>query len=71
MWFTDRFLCACSFNINTGLKVSRKLLLDLNEIGLPLAMEMLDTITPQFLADLISWSAFGSKLPVSGLRVKS
>ena len=49
-------LCALSFNINTGLRVSRKLLLDLNDIGLPLAMEMLDTITPQFLADLISWS---------------
>jgi 3-deoxy-7-phosphoheptulonate synthase len=44
-----------TFNINTGLRVSRKMLLDLNAIGLPLAMEMLDTITPQFLADLISW----------------
>jgi 3-deoxy-7-phosphoheptulonate synthase len=60
-------LC-CSFNINTGLRVSRKLLLDLNEIGLPLAMEMLDTITPQFLGDLISWGAIGARTTESQLH---
>jgi 3-deoxy-7-phosphoheptulonate synthase len=38
-----------SFNINHGLRISRKMLQDLNGLGLPLAMEMLDTITPQFL----------------------
>jgi 3-deoxy-7-phosphoheptulonate synthase len=57
-----------SFNINCGLRVSRKLLLDLNEIGLPLAMEMLDTITPQFLADLISWGAIGARTTESQLH---
>jgi len=57
-----------SFNINTGLRVSRKLLLELNEIGLPLAMEMLDTITPQFLADLISWGAIGARTTESQLH---
>ena len=54
--------------INTGLRVSRKLLLDLNAIGLPLAMEMLDTITPQFLADLISWAAIGARTTESQLH---
>lgn len=54
--------------INSGLRVSRKLLLELNEIGLPLAMEMLDTITPQFLADLISWAAIGARTTESQLH---
>lgn len=57
-----------SYNINAGLRVSRKLLLELNEIGLPLAMEMLDTITPQFLADLISWGAIGARTTESQLH---
>jgi 3-deoxy-7-phosphoheptulonate synthase len=57
-----------SFCINTGLRVSRKLLLDLNGLGLPLAMEMLDTITPQFLADLISWGAIGARTTESQLH---
>ena len=48
--------------------MSRKLLLDLNEIGLPLALEMLDTITPQFLADLISWGAIGARTTESQLH---
>jgi len=57
-----------SYKINRGLHVSRKMLLDLNEIGLPLAMEMLDTITPQFLADLISWGAIGARTTESQLH---
>jgi len=44
------------------------MLLDLNEIGLPLAMEMLDTITPQFLGDLISWGAIGARTTESQLH---
>jgi 3-deoxy-7-phosphoheptulonate synthase len=44
-----------SFRINSGLRIARKLLIDLNEVGLPLATEILDTITPQFMGDLISW----------------
>jgi 3-deoxy-7-phosphoheptulonate synthase len=50
-----------SFDINTGLHVARKLLLDLGEIGLPVGSEFLDTISPQFIADLISWGAIGAR----------
>jgi 3-deoxy-7-phosphoheptulonate synthase len=57
-----------SFAINSGLRVSRKLLLDLNEIGLPLASEMLDTITPQFMGDLITWGAIGARTTESQLH---
>lgn len=41
--------------INTGLRVARKLMLDIQELGLPVACEMLDTISPQFIADLMTW----------------
>lgn len=44
-----------SYNINDGLRIARKLLLDINESGLPAAGEFLDMITPQYLADLMSW----------------
>ena len=50
-----------SFKISEGLKIARKLLLDISEIGLPLATEALDPITPQYLQDLISWSAIGAR----------
>ncbi len=50
-----------SFDINTGLHVARKLLLDLGEISLPVGSEFLDTISPQFIADLISWGAIGAR----------
>ena len=43
-----------SYAINTGLRTSRKLMLEIIEIGLPIACEMLDTITPQFISDLVS-----------------
>ena len=46
-----------SFNINKGLQVSRKLYADLTSLGIPIASEMLDTISPQYLADLISVGA--------------
>lgn len=50
-----------SFAINKGLRQARKLLLDLGEAGLPAGSEFLDTITPQFIADLISWGAIGAR----------
>ena len=50
-----------SFHIEKGLRIARKLLIDLNELGLPCATEALDPITPQYLADLISWSAIGAR----------
>jgi 3-deoxy-7-phosphoheptulonate synthase len=50
-----------SFDINTGLRLARKLLLDLAEIGLPAATELLDPIIPQYIADIISWTAIGAR----------
>lgn len=57
-----------SYNINKGLHISRKLYADLNSIGLPIASEMLDTISPQFLADLISLGAIGARTTESQLH---
>src|SRR5438445_183437 len=50
-----------SFQINEGLRVGRQLLLELNEMGLPAACEFLDMITPQYVADLVSWGAIGAR----------
>lgn len=50
-----------SFNINKGLRVARKLLLDVNELGMPAATEYLDLITPQYVSDLIAWGAIGAR----------
>ncbi|MDR0218497.1 MAG: 3-deoxy-7-phosphoheptulonate synthase AroG [Enterobacteriaceae bacterium] len=50
-----------SFDINDGLRIARKLLLDINHMGLPAAGEFLDMITPQYLADLMSWGAIGAR----------
>ncbi|MFD2229566.1 3-deoxy-7-phosphoheptulonate synthase AroG [Alkalimarinus sediminis] len=50
-----------SFKINDGLRIGRKLLLDLNDMGLPTATEYLDMITPQYMADLLSWGAIGAR----------
>jgi 3-deoxy-7-phosphoheptulonate synthase len=50
-----------SCNLHLGLKTARKFLLDLIELGLPTATELLDPITPQFIADLICWSAVGAR----------
>ena len=50
-----------SFDIEKGLRMARKLLLDLNEKGLPCATEALDPNTPQYIQDLISWSAIGAR----------
>jgi len=50
-----------SFRINEGLRLARGLLLEINDMGLPCATEFLDTITPQYTADLISWGAIGAR----------
>jgi 3-deoxy-7-phosphoheptulonate synthase len=50
-----------SFQINEGLHRARKLLLDLQHMGIPAATEYLDMITPQYIADLISWGAIGAR----------
>jgi 3-deoxy-7-phosphoheptulonate synthase len=50
-----------SFQINKGLRLARELLLDINELGLPAGTEFLDMITPQYVADLISWGAIGAR----------
>lgn len=50
-----------SFAINDGLRMARKLLLDINEMGLPAAGEFLDAISPQYIADLMSWGAIGAR----------
>ena len=50
-----------SYDVNKGLREARKILLDINEIGLPAATEYLDIITPQYISDLISWGAIGAR----------
>lgn len=50
-----------SFAINEGLRLARRFLLDVTEVGLPAATEFLDPITPQFLADMISWGSIGAR----------
>jgi 3-deoxy-7-phosphoheptulonate synthase len=50
-----------TFNINKGLMTARQLLLDLGEMGIPAATEYLDLISPQYIADLISWGAIGAR----------
>ncbi len=50
-----------SFNINKGLRLARKLLIDINTMGLPAGTEYLDLITPQYVSDLISWGAIGAR----------
>ena len=50
-----------TFDINFGLRQARRLLLDLNNLGMPASTEFLDMITPQYYADLISWGAIGAR----------
>ncbi|MCQ9326584.1 3-deoxy-7-phosphoheptulonate synthase AroG [Neisseria dentiae] len=50
-----------TFDINFGLRQARKLLLTLNDMGMPASTEFLDMITPQYYADLISWGAIGAR----------
>lgn len=57
-----------SFQINKGLRIARKLFVDLTDKGMPIASEMLDTISPQFLADLLSVGAIGARTTESQLH---
>lgn len=57
-----------SFDINRGLRIARELLLELNEIGMPSATEFLDTISPQYVADLISYGAIGARTTESQIH---
>ncbi|MGL4455862.1 MAG: 3-deoxy-7-phosphoheptulonate synthase [Plesiomonas sp.] len=50
-----------SFDVEAGLHIARSLLIDLNEMGMPLATEALDPISPQYIGDLFSWSAIGAR----------
>ena len=50
-----------SFSINEGLRIARQLLLDVNEMSVPVGCEFLDMITPQYIADLVSWGAIGAR----------
>jgi 3-deoxy-7-phosphoheptulonate synthase len=50
-----------SHRIDHGIRIGRKLMLDLAEVGLPIAIEALDLISPQYLQDLVSWTAIGAR----------
>eukprot|EP01120_Amphizonella_sp_Union-15-10_P000449 TRINITY_DN1044_c0_g1_i1.p1 TRINITY_DN1044_c0_g1~~TRINITY_DN1044_c0_g1_i1.p1 ORF type:complete len:356 (-),score=76.99 TRINITY_DN1044_c0_g1_i1:45-1112(-) len=57
-----------SYHINKGLRIARKLLVDLTSEGLPVGCEFLDTISPQFTADLVSWGAIGARTTESQIH---
>src|SRR5258706_9915230 len=57
-----------SFSINEGLRIGRQLLLDLNDIGVPVGCEFLDMITPQYIADVVSWGAIGARTTESQIH---
>ena len=50
-----------SFKIDKGLRIARGLLLDINRMGMPAGSEFLDTISPQYIADLVAWGAIGAR----------
>ena len=58
----------CTFQINRGLRIARSLLLDVANIGLPAGCEFLDTISPQYTADLVSWGAIGARTTESQIH---
>lgn len=57
-----------SFQINKGLDVARKLLLTLTRMRIPIGCEFLDTLTPQYLSDLVSWGAIGARTSESQIH---
>lgn len=57
-----------SFRINEGLEMARKLLLDINQMGLPVGTEFLDTAVPQYLSDLMAWAAIGARTTESQIH---
>lgn len=50
-----------TYRLNDGLRIARKLLSDINNLGVPSAGEFLDMITPQYVADFMSWGAIGAR----------
>lgn len=64
---SDPFLNG-SFDMNSGLRIARQLLLDLNKLGMPAATEFLDVIIPHYLSDLISWCAIGARTSASQIH---
>ncbi len=54
-----------TFDVNTGLRTARKLLLQINALGLPVGCEFLDPITPQYLADVVTWGSIGARTAAS------
>ena len=57
-----------SFAINEGLRLARGLLADINELGVPAAVEFLDITTPQYIADLVAWGAIGARTTESQIH---
>ncbi|CEP17885.1 hypothetical protein [Parasitella parasitica] len=57
-----------TYQINKGLRIARKLLLDLNEMGISAACEFLDTISPQYTGDLVAWGAIGARTTESQIH---
>ena len=57
-----------SFQINKGLRIGRELLLRINDLGVPAGVEFLDVVTPQYLADLVSWGAIGARTTESQIH---
>ena len=57
-----------SYNINEGIRLGRRLLLELNQQGVPVGCEFLDMITPQYFADLVSWGAIGARTTESQIH---
>ncbi len=57
-----------SFSINEGIRIARELLLGINELGVPAGCEFLDMITPQYIADLVSWGAIGARTTESQIH---
>jgi 3-deoxy-7-phosphoheptulonate synthase len=54
-----------TFDVNAGLRMARRLLLEVNGLGLPVGCEFLDPITPQYLADVVSWGSIGARTAAS------
>jgi 3-deoxy-7-phosphoheptulonate synthase len=57
-----------SFRIDDGLRIARKLLLEINKLGLPVGTEFLDIVAPQYLSDLVSWGAIGARTTESQIH---
>ena len=57
-----------SFDVNNGLELARKLLIDLNDLGMPAGCEFLDAVTGQYYADLVSWGAIGARTTESQIH---